>query len=349
MTLPASSFSGAATRTGIFQLESAQMRRHIAELKPSNVGEVAAMVALYRPGPMAHIPRFVRCKHGMEPIKYPHPVLEPILAETFGVIVYQDQVLQIVNQFAGFSFGQADILRKAMGKKERAEMAQQRDKFMAGAEANGHKQAKAEEIFDLIEPFAGYAFNKAHAVCYAIVAYQTAYLKANYPLEYYAALMATQAGDTEKLVAFVEDARRNKIELLPPDINKSQLGFAVEGNAIRFGLIAIKGVGKAPIECILAARDELSARGPFRSLYDFSCRVQQCDMNSKAVVENLIKVGAFSSIEPDRARLIAGLEGAWAAAQRSCGDAKVGPGQHVRRRKQRRRRRHHRAEPPDRL
>ena len=322
--VPSFELLGRGDTTGIFQLESAQMRRHISELKPSNVGEVAAMVALYRPGPMAHIPRFVRCKHGMEQIKYPHPDLEAVLAETFGVIVYQDQVLQIVNRFAGFSLGQADILRKAMGKKDRNEMIMQREKFIAGAMDKGHKKEKAEEIFDLIEPFAGYAFNKAHAVCYAIVAYQTAYLKANYPLEYYAALMATQAGDTEKLVAFVEDARRNRIELLPPDINKSDLGFAVEGDAIRFGLIAVKGVGKAPIECILSARDELGKTGPFRSLYDFCTRVQQCEMTSKSVVENLIKVGAFSGIEKDRARLLAGFEATWAAAQRCCGDAKAG-------------------------
>jgi DNA polymerase III subunit alpha len=312
---------GRGDTTGIFQLESAQMRRHIADLKPTNVGEVAAMVALYRPGPMAHIPRFIRCKHGIEKIKYPHPDLEPILAETYGVIVYQDQVLQLVNKFAGFTLGQADILRKAMGKKIREEMAQQREKFIAGAVEKGHKKEKAVELFDLIEPFAGYAFGKAHAVCYAIVAYQTAYLKANFQLEYYAALMATQLDDTNKLVSFIDDARRNKIEILPPDVNHSQVGFTVEGNAIRFGLLAIKGVGRSSIESILRARGD---GGPFRSLYDFCCRVQNAGMTSKSAAETLIKVGSFSEIEPDRARLFAGLESTWSAAQKSCEDVLAG-------------------------
>jgi DNA polymerase-3 subunit alpha len=312
---------GRGDTTGIFQLESAQMRRHISELKPSNVGEVAAMVALYRPGPMAHIPRFIKCKHGLEKIKYPHPDLEPILAETYGVIVYQDQVLQIVNRFAGFSLGQADILRKAMGKKIREEMVQQRAKFIQGAVDKGHKEQKAAEIFDLIEPFAGYAFNKAHAVCYALVAYQTAYLKANFPLEYYAALMATQLDDTNKLVAFIDDARRNRIELLPPDINHSHVGFTVEGSAIRFGLLAIKGVGHSPIDAILKARAE---SGPFKSLYDFCKRAQDAGMTSRSAAETLIKVGAFSGIDPDRARLVAGLDAAWSAAQKAFDDRQAG-------------------------
>ncbi len=316
---------GRGDTTGIFQLESAQMRRHISELKPNTVGDIAAMVALYRPGPMAHIPRFIRCKHGMETTKYLHPVLEPILSETYGVIVYQDQVLQIVSQFAGFTMGQADVLRKAMGKKIREEMIQQRQKFIDGAISKGHKESKAEELFDLIEPFAGYAFNKAHSVCYAMVAYQTAYLKANFPLEYYAALMATQADDSNKLVNFIDDARRNKIALLPPDVNKSDLDFTVEEGAIRFGLFAIKGIGRAPIETILTARNS-SGRGAFRSLFDFCSRVQEARLTSKSVAENLIKVGAFSGIEPDRGRLLAGLESSWSAAQKASQDVLAGQG-----------------------
>lgn len=319
---------GRGDTTGIFQLESAQMRRYIAELKPNSIGDVAAMVALYRPGPMAHIPRFIKCKHGLEPIRYPHPSLEPILKETYGVIVYQDQVLQIVRAVAGFTLGQADILRKAMGKKIREEMAKQREKFIEGAIANGHKRDKAVELFDLIEPFAGYAFNKAHAACYAMVAYQTAYLKANYPVEYFAAIMATQAGDTDKLVTFIEDSRRQGIEVLPPDVNKSEADFTVEldangKKAVRFGLFAIKNIGRGPVEMVFAAR---RAGAPFSSLYDFCMRVQEQGFNSKGAVETLIKAGALASIEKDRARLLAGLEQAWAAAVRVSENKRRGQG-----------------------
>jgi DNA polymerase-3 subunit alpha len=315
---------GRGDTTGIFQLESAQMRRHISELKPSNVGEIAAMVALYRPGPMAHIPRYVRCKHGMEEIQYPHPALEPILKETFGVIVYQDQVLLIVRAIAGFSLGQADILRKAMGKKIREEMVKQREKFIDGAVQKGTSRTKAEEIFDLIEPFAGYAFNKAHAACYAMVAYQTAYLKGNYPVEYFAALMATQADDTSKLVNFIDDARhqRTPIEVLPPDVNHSYSAFKVENESIRFGLAGIKNLGKAPVETILRARGAV----PFTSFFDFCARVQSAGLSSKSAVETLIKAGAFISLEPSRARLLAALEPAWAAAQKTAADRRLGQG-----------------------
>jgi len=307
--------------TGIFQLESAQMRRYISELRPSTVSEIAAMVALYRPGPMAHIPRFVRCKHGLEEIEYIHPALEPILKETFGVIVYQDQVLLIVQAIAGFSLGQADILRKAMGKKNFEEMVKQRDKFINGAISKGTSKEKAEEIFDLIEPFAGYAFNKAHAACYAMVAYQTAYLKANYPVEYFASLMATQSGDTDKLVNFIEDARRIKIDVLAPDVNESEADFKVEGRSIRFGLIAIKSVGRAPIDLILSARTE---GGRFVSLYDFCTRAQAKGMTSKSVVDGLIRAGAFASIEADRGRLLAGLEKSWNGALKASEDKRLG-------------------------
>ena len=256
--------------SGVFQLEGGQMRRYIAELKPNTVAEVAAMVALYRPGPMAQIPRYIKCKLGMEKIEYPHPALEPILKETYGVIVYQDQVLRIVQAIAGFSLGQADILRKAMGKKSLKEMVQQRENFLAGAAAKGIVDEKmAAYLFDLIEPFAGYAFNKAHAFCYALVAYQTAYLKANYPVDYFAALMAVQADDTDKLVAFIEDARRTyleehgqRIELLPPDINYSDADFTGHAATIRFGLLAIKTIGKAPIEAVLAARKKAARSRP---------------------------------------------------------------------------------------
>ncbi len=315
--------------SGVFQLEGGQMRRYIAELKPNTVAEVAAMVALYRPGPMAQIPRYIRCKLGMEKIEYPHPALEPILKETYGVIVYQDQVLRIVQAIAGFSLGQADILRKAMGKKSLKEMVQQRENFMAGAAAKGIVDEKmASYLFDLIEPFAGYAFNKAHAFCYALVAYQTAYLKANYPVDYFAALMAVQADDTDKLVAFIEDARRTyleehgqRIELLPPDINYSDADFTGHAATIRFGLLAIKTIGKAPIEAVLAARKK---GGPFTSLHDFCARALEFGLSGKGAIETLIKAGALASLEPNRARLLAGVEGAMTSAQTIARDRKSG-------------------------
>ena len=315
--------------SGVFQLEGNQMRRYIAELRPNNVGEVAAMVALYRPGPMAQIPQYIKSKLGLMKIQYPHPALEPILKETYGIIVYQDQVLRIVQAIAGFSLGQADILRKAMGKKSLKEMVQQRENFLAGAKEKGVvDEATATNLFNLIEPFAGYAFNKAHAFCYAMVAYQTAYLKANYPVQYFAALMATQADDTDKLVNFIEDARRTylddygqRIEILPPDVNHSDADFVGDGPTIRFGLLAIKNVGKGPIEAILATRSD---GGPFTSLHDFCARVHTRGLTGKGAIETLIKAGALASIEPSRARLLAGLDGALNSAASLARDRKSG-------------------------
>ena len=315
--------------SGVFQLEGNQMRRYIAELRPNNVGEVAAMVALYRPGPMAQIPQYIKSKLGLMQIKYPHPALEPILKETYGIIVYQDQVLRIVQAIAGFSLGQADILRKAMGKKSLKEMVQQRENFLAGAKEKGVvDEATAANLFNLIEPFAGYAFNKAHAFCHAMVAYQTAYLKANYPVQYFAALMATQADDTDKLVNFIEDARRTylddhnqRIEILPPDVNHSDADFTGNGPTIRFGLLAIKNVGKGPIEAILAARSD---GGVFTSLHDFCARVHARGLTGKGAIETLIKAGAVASIETSRARLLAGLDGALNSAASLARDRKSG-------------------------
>lgn len=308
--------------SGVFQLEGAQMRRYIAELRPNNVAEVAAMVALYRPGPMAQIPKYIRCKLGMEKIEYPHEVLEPILKETYGIIVYQDQVLKIVQAIAGFSLGQADILRKAMGKKVLKEMVQQRENFLKGAEAKGLvTPERAIEIFDLIEPFAGYAFNKAHAFCYAMVAYQTAYLKANYPVEYFAALLATQADDNDKLLSFVEDMRKNRIEILTPDVNASHADFRVEGPSVRFGLLGIRGLGKAPVEAVMAARKK---DGPFADLYDFCDRVYDFGLTSKGAIETMIKAGAFGCFEPNRNRLLAAVESALNTAALNARDRKSG-------------------------
>ncbi len=312
---------GQGDTTGVFQLESQGMRRNISELKPGDVRELAAMVALYRPGPMDHIPQYIRSKLGLQPIEYPHPLLEPILKETYGVIVYQDQVLQIVRALAGFTLGQADILRRAMGKKKAEDMEKMRSKFIEGAVKNGIDQKQAEQLFALIEPFAGYAFNKAHAVCYAMVAYQTAFLKANYPVEYFAALMAAHFDNQDKVVQYVEECRRRNIQILPPDINRSDVDFVVEGDAIRFGLGAIKNVGKAAVEVILRAR----ADRPFTSLFDFCVRVLEQQGNfGKSTVETLIQAGAFHSLMPNRNRLLSGLDDTWQAAQRAVHDRRIG-------------------------
>ncbi len=286
---------------GVFQLESPPMRRYIQELKPNSVREVAAMVALYRPGPMEHIPQFVRCKHGMQKIKYLHPLLEEVLKETYGVIVYQDQVMLIARIIAGYTLGQADILRRAMGKKKKEEMATQRENFIAGAALNNISKEIANAIFDLMEPFAGYAFNKAHAVCYAMLSYQTAYLKANYPVEYMSALMACYLDKPDKLATCMEECKRMGISVLAPDINTSESDFTVgetdsqQGRAIRFGLAAIKNVGRSAVEAILKARNE---GGVFLSITDFTHRVTSGDAGgvTKNTIECLIQCGAFSTL-----------------------------------------------------
>ena len=287
---------GRGDTMGVFQLEGTMMRRYVKELKPTSIGDLAAMVALYRPGPMAHIPKFIASKHGREPVEYPHPLLEPILQDTYGVITFQEQVLQIVRAIAGFSLGQADIFRKVMSKKKREEMAKQRENFLAGARTKGIDEETATRIFDLIEPFAGYAFNRAHASCYAWVAYETAYLKANYPVEYMVAILSAYSGDTERVAVAVAEARRLGIEVLPPDINKSEAGFTIEGNhqgqAIRFGLAAIKNVSSTAIESIVAARRE---GGPFRNVDDLCHRIDLRTLN-KRVLESLVKAGALDCL-----------------------------------------------------
>ncbi|APV45465.1 DNA polymerase III subunit alpha [Dehalogenimonas formicexedens] len=288
---------------GVFQLEGVGMRRYIRDLKPTHFTDIAAMVALYRPGPMEQIPRFIRSKHGEEPITYPHPALEPILRETYGVIVYQEQVLFIARAFSGFSLGQADILRKAMGKKNAEVMQKQKKNFIAGAVNNGYTEEIAEEIFGLIEPFAGYAFNKAHAVSYALIAYQTAYLKANYPVEYMAAFMATQRNDAEKVAIAAAEVRRLGIELLPPDINASEVNFTIEendkGSAIRFGLATVKNVGEQAVAPLV---EERHMNGPYRSIEDF-CRRADASALNRRVLESLVKAGAFDSLG-DRGTLL---------------------------------------------
>ncbi|MDP2935311.1 MAG: DNA polymerase III subunit alpha [Dehalococcoidia bacterium] len=302
--------------TGIFQLESPGMRKYIKELKPSSVADLTAMIALYRPGPMAHIPKFIDAKHGRAPITYVHSSLKPILEETHGIIVYQDQVLLIVQAAAGYSLGQADIIRKAMGKKIAEKMRGQREEFVARASQRGITSEDATRIFDLIEPFAGYAFNKAHSACYALIAYQTAYLKANFPAEYMSAVMSVYKDAQDKVPAAVAECQRMGINVLPPSVNQSQLGFTIEetqggkGSTIRFGLGAIKNVGQGAVESIISARD---AQGPFRSIDDFCRRVDLRAIN-KRVFESLIKCGAMDCFG-QRESLLAEMDRLVAIAQ----------------------------------
>jgi len=318
---------GRGQTTGIFQLESGGMRRYVQELKPTTVRDLAAMVALYRPGPMAHIPTYIRAKHGMEKINYPHPWLKEVLEETYGVIVYQDQVMRIAQVIAGYTLGKADLLRRAMGKKKKEEMAKERVNFIEGALEKGVDAKKAGQIFDLVEPFAGYAFNKAHAVCYANVAYQTAYLKANYPVEYMAALLACYVDKPDKMASCKEECRQMGIPVLPPDINLSDVEFTAEHKsqgwdegrgmrdekggsslsegAIRYGLGGIKNAGRAAVDVILAARN---AGGPFTSLTDFCCRTSEHGNVSRSTMEALIQCGAFDCIHPNRRALVETLD-----------------------------------------
>jgi len=302
--------------TGVFQLEGVGMRRYIKELKPTTFSDIAAMVALYRPGPMEHIPTFIKAKHGLEPIRYPHPELASILEETYGVIVYQDQVLFIVQAFAGYSLGEADIFRKAMGKKIPQVMKKERRSFITRARKNGFPAEVAEEVFNLIEPFAGYAFNKAHSVSYALIAYQTAYLKANYPAEYITAFLITNAGQSDKVASAVSECRRLGIAVLPPDINRSQPSFSIETDsnqapAIRFGLTAIKNVGFGAVEPI---NTERSKGGDYKSVEDLCRRADLSGMNRR-ILESLIKAGALDSLG-GRGALLRNINGILSLAQR---------------------------------
>lgn len=301
--------------SGVFQLEGGGMRRIIKEVKPNCFADIAAMIALYRPGPMEHIPTFIKAKHGLEPVHYPHPILAEILEETYGVIVYQDQVLLIVQALAGYSLGEADIFRKAMGKKIPEVMKKERQRFLTGATKKGFPREVAEEVFALIEPFAGYAFNKAHSVSYALIAYQTAYLKAKYPVEYMTASLIIHADQTEKVRSAIAECRRLDIPVLPPDINKSDGRFTIERqgerSAIRFGLAAIKNVGLAAIEPLLAARRK---GGAFQSIEDFCRRAELRGVN-KRVLESLIKAGALDCLG-DRGALIQGVDRILSLAQR---------------------------------
>ena len=294
---------------GVFQLESEGMRRTLAAVKPTNFGDIIALVSLYRPGPMDNIPLFGRRKNGSESIEYPHPRLEGILSETYGIFVYQEQVMQAAQILAGYSLGDADLLRRAMGKKVQAEMDAQRERFVEGcARVSGIDAAKANELFDLIDKFAGYGFNKSHAAAYALLAYQTAWLKTHYPHEFYAASMCFDMHQSEKLAVFVDDMRRNGIALEGPDINRSEAEFMVEpteeGYAVRYALAGIRNVGEKAMEAIVAERE---ANGRFASLEDLFRRVPQGTMNRRQL-EGLAGAGAFDGLEPNRAKVLASAD-----------------------------------------
>jgi DNA polymerase-3 subunit alpha len=308
-----------AEAVGIFQLESQGMRRALLDMRPDRFEDIIALVALYRPGPMANIPTYCARKHGMERPEYIHPKLEPILRETYGVIVYQEQVMQAAQILAGYTLGQADLLRRAMGKKIRSEMAAQRKHFVAGATERGIDRSHADAIFDLLERFAEYGFNKSHAAAYALVAYQTAYLKANYPVEFMAASMTLDLGNTDKLSEFRAEAGRLGIAVEPPSINRSGAEFDVEGNTIHYALAALKGVGRQAVESIVAARGER----PFADLTDFSRRINPKAVN-KRVLESLAASGAFDALEPNRARAHAAVDAVLSIAQRTHEAATVG-------------------------
>ncbi len=303
----------AGNTTGIFQLESSGMKEMLTKLKPSCFEDVIAACALYRPGPLGSgmVDDFIERKHGRKKVVYDLPQLEPILKDTYGVIVYQEQVMQIARSLAGYSLGQADLLRRAMGKKDDKEMARQKGQFLEGAQSLGIDPKKAEGIFDLMAKFAEYGFNKSHSAAYALIAYQTAYLKAHYPVEFMAALLSCDMDSTDKVLKSISDCREQGILVLPPDINSSGQSFTVTGNSMRFGLGAVKGVGSGAVESILEARKD----GIFTDLYDFCERVDLRRVN-KRVIEALIKCGGFDSIHKFRAPLIAALDDAAAAGQR---------------------------------
>jgi DNA polymerase-3 subunit alpha len=276
---------------GVFQLESDGMRRYLKQLKPSNIEDITAMVALYRPGPMQHIPEYIAGKNKTKEVRYLHPLLKPILENTYGIPVYQEQIMRIAQDVAGFTLSEADILRKAIGKKIEKLLMEQKDKFINGAVKNKVSEAIATQLWHWIEPFARYSFNKSHAACYAIIAYETAYLKANYPVEYMAALLTSESSDLDRISILIEECKKMKIEVLPPEINESYSNFSVvpDKSQIRFGLSAIKNVGYNIVELIISERKD---KGPYRSMQDFFSRVDSKVLNKKSL-ESLTKAGVF--------------------------------------------------------
>src|SRR5436189_2863947 len=305
---------------GVFQLESSGMREALRGLRPERLADVIAMVSLYRPGPMELIPDFIERRHGRAKITYEHPAMEKFTRETCGIMVYQEQIMQIASEMAGFTMGEADTLRRAMGKKDRDLMAKQRAKFVAGCAERGIGQAKADRVWELMEKFAGYGFNKSHGAAYALVAYQTAYFKANYPVEFMAALLTSEMGDTDKIVKYIEECRAMGLTVSPPEVNVSDVQFSVAGDTIRFSLAVITNVRDDAMDAILSTRAEA---GPFASLEDFCARVDLRLVNRR-VLESLIKAGAFDSLGLTRAHLLATADAALESGQRKQRDRAEG-------------------------
>ena len=308
-----------ANTTAVFQLESRGMKDMLKQAMPDCFEDIIALVALYRPGPMDLIPDFCRRKHGKQRVEYPHPLTEPILKETYGIAVYQEQVMQIAQVVAGYSLGGADLLRRAMGKKKKEEMDAQRKIFTEGATKNNMTEKQASELFDLLEKFAGYGFNKSHAAAYALVAYQTAFLKTHYPAAFLAATMSADMNNTDSVHIFYDDCAANKVEVLPPDVNESEFKFKpISRTQVLYGLGAVKGTGWAAIEVILQAR---KTDGPFKDLFDFCCRLDLRKVNRR-VIESLIRAGAFDKLEPNRNALLSGVALAIGAAEQANANSK---------------------------
>ncbi len=314
----------------VFQFESRGMQGMLKEAKPSRLEDLIALNALYRPGPMDLIPSFVNRKHGKEVVEYPHPLVEPVLAETYGIMVYQEQVMQTAQVLGGYSLGGADMLRRAMGKKKAEEMAEHRAIFRKGAAEKGISEAKADEVFDLMEKFAGYGFNKSHAAAYSLLAYHTGWLKVHYKAEFFCANMTVEMDDTDKLKVLYEDAVKEGLSFEPPDVNRGRYRFEpVTDQVIRYGLGAIKGTGQQAIEAIVAAREGQGTgprgdeQGPFKSLFDFCVRVDRARLN-KRTLEALIKAGAFDAIHRNRAELVASIDRAFDFANAQIANANQG-------------------------
>jgi DNA polymerase III subunit alpha len=312
-----------AQNIGLFQVESGGMCKACLQIQPRCVEDIIAIGALFRPGPMEFIPLYAKRKSGEVPTEYDHPLLEPILKETYGIMVYQEQVMQAAQILAGYTLGGADMLRRAMGKKKPEEMAKQREIFVQGcAQKNGIKPDKANQLFDVLDKFAGYGFNKAHAACYGVITCQTAWLKARHPVEFMAALLSNELDNTDKIALFVAEAKAMGISVLAPDVNQSGSTFTVGDNSIRFGLSAIKNVGDAAVQLIIAAREK---DGPFRDLHDLCSRVESRGMNKK-LVESLVKSGACDEFGSNRAELLTQIDGALAQASAKARDRDAGQG-----------------------
>jgi len=302
---------GNGQTVAVFQFESPGMRDYLKKLKPTCIDDLVAMNALYRPGPMGMIDDFIARKHGRASIEYLHPKLEPILKDTYGICVYQEQVMKMASEIAGFSLAEADLMRRAMGKKDKELMKKQKQQFIEGAVKKGIGRRVAGDIFDMIDKFASYGFNRAHSLAYSILAYQTAYLKAHYTAEFMAATLSSEIGNTDRIVLLIDDCRKMGIDVLPPDVNESGVHFVVTPKGIRFGMAAIKNVGVNAVEEIIRARNE---KGKFKNIYDF-CKAIDLRIVNKKTIESLIQVGACDSLEGHRAQLLEAVERAMQYAQ----------------------------------